>query len=54
MHGKLGLRLEGERMTQYKRFCDVCRRVTYDWFCCGKRTRRLRLEVTIGEKVSQK
>jgi hypothetical protein len=38
-------------MTEYKRFCDVCHRVTYEWFCCGKRTRRLRLEVTIGEKV---
>lgn len=37
---------------RFKRFCSVCHRVTYDWECCGKRTRRLNLERTIGDKIA--
>jgi len=39
--------------TKYKRVCLVCHRVTYDWFCCGKRTRRLNMQVTLGDKVKE-
>lgn len=34
---------------RYKRFCSVCRRVTYDFVCCGKRTRRVNLQSTMGD-----
>jgi hypothetical protein len=36
---------------RYKRFCSVCGRQTYDWVCCGKRTRLVNLTPTIGDKV---
>ena len=38
---------------RYKRFCSVCHKQTYDWSCCGKRTRRLKTEYTIQDKIPQ-
>ena len=38
---------------KYERFCSVCHKVTYEWFCCGKRTRRLNLQVTLGDKLKE-
>ena len=32
------------KTSQYARFCNVCRRVTYAWICCGERTRRLNMD----------
>lgn len=52
---RLGRRVEGERMSEerkYKRFCSECHRTTYEWFCCGKRTRRVNLQATLRDKVA--
>lgn len=38
---------------KYERFCSVCHRVTYEWFCCGKKTRRLNLQTTLSDKVKE-
>ena len=38
---------------KYERFCQVCKRVTHEFECCGTRTRRLNMRFTIGDKVKQ-
>lgn len=36
---------------KYKRFCSVCKRQTYDWVCCGQRTRNANFGQTIKDVV---
>ena len=36
---------------KFKRFCRVCKRQTYDWYCCGERTGRVNLQSMIGAKI---
>jgi hypothetical protein len=38
---------------RYKRFCTVCHRTTFNFVCCGKRTRRLNLQTTLADKVME-
>jgi len=37
---------------RYKRFCSVCRGTTYEFYCCGKKTRRVNLQATIGDRTT--
>lgn len=38
----------------YKRFCPKCFKVTYEWKCmCGSPTRRMSMERTLGQVVTQ-
>ena len=36
---------------KYKRFCSVCSRTTYKFYCCGQRTRRVNLQRTIRDEA---
>jgi len=45
-------RYKPKEVKRYKRFCSKCRRVTYDWKCCGQRTRRLNMQSTIGNQIT--
>jgi len=40
-----------QEVQRYKRFCPACKRETYDFKCCGQRTRRVNLQSTIGDNV---
>lgn len=50
---KIWLMRDNETMSQerYKRFCSVCRRATYEFYCCGQRTRRINLQRTVRDEV---
>ncbi len=34
---------------RYKRICNVCKKITEEFSCCGRRTQRYRSERTLGD-----
>jgi hypothetical protein len=45
---------EPNPLSDHKRFCRVCKRQSYLWVCCGKRTSRVNLDGTIRVGVACK
>jgi len=46
---------KGDReMNKYPRFCETCHRISSEFKCCGKRTRRVNLERTIGDRETER
>jgi len=41
---------EASGIADHKRFCRVCRRQSYRWMCCGKRTSRVNMDSTVQVK----
>lgn len=39
---------------RYERFCSVCHGVTFDFYCCGERTRRVNLQHTLSDCLKAK
>jgi len=51
--GKYNKEKQPQTKLKFKRFCSVCKKVSYEWECCGQKTRRFNIQPTIGSKIVQ-
>jgi len=43
-----------QEVQRHKRICPVCGRITLDWVCCAKRTKRLNIDRHLTQKIGDK